>query len=1140
MRNLKRALSLTLASVMLLGMMVLGTSAVSYPDVDENDNVEAIEVLQAVGVMSGSNNGNFNPDAKISRIEMAIVMANLLNLNVDYFEGQNSFSDVPAWAAKYVSACEANGIVSGVGGGRFGTGNVTATQAALMMLKALGYFQYNSDFGGDWARATALQAARIDLFKGLTVANNTQLTRNQVAQLALNALQATMVDAEDNTLNINTGAAAGNISISGGSVKYVVRASSNRNVAGAISAVETSGSSTSGINGYTVELGEQLYQGDLKRTEVSDDLENPAVRWVYKTQEIGKYAKEPALTYLKEVKIKDIYADLGLSGTFTNGSDNKTVKFAVNGNTSATANDGTSSITQITSTDPGAGALKIGGKGAVTKVYHETKSTTSGGSTVTNETITITVTNYYLAKALEDYNSSDKDVDVDVKANGVGVKTLKADDFANVVNVRKDDYLVVTLDATDTNAIKSVAPADVIADTVVSVARSDDYATIGGQKYEYSDISEKDTGALGKALMNGAETYDLNGDGYNAYLDPNGYVLGIEKTDGGLNVSQYLYVKEKGTNVFDVAIKALFSDGSTRTVTVDKVNNSGTEVDATTSNVETGRFYKFTVKSDGSYRLTAISEVPNVSELHVTDKDVEAKVNPIEDNSAQYADDTTVFISKDKVTTGVKNTPKIISDVSAGKQNDVHALYSTATGSNNRLLLVYSTQTGSVEVSVEDLTYILEKKSEVNNADGTEYYVYKAWKNGEMTEIAANQNGKPAGLYKIETYTDGRADLGDKISVTKNYEWVVVNNVSSYSYSNSVLNVSGQGYYLKDGDSAKVYSIDGTTVKTLTPSSLSTTTATSDKFNTCILVREKDEANANIAVVYIIKDSANVAVLAAREDGTARKSSEILAFLEGTGASKTVQGPVEIDSSLTVPAGKTLILEGVTTIKDNQTLTVRGTVELKDSITAKDGGKVVLTNGDLIMSGDTATLVPPVEGTGNIAVNGSNIKVSEGTGAAGVTALATRGDGLVKSTEYDASEAVDGAVIRRTLEKATITLSGSGNLGGFGGSVDSVTESTGHQAVFYAVNTKFAAAAGNGRLETYWSVDGETWAAPTQGGTVSWNGAEANEEVSGWRVSLADISKGHNYLKIVCKSGITGSGESETVAKTVSVIYEIK
>ena len=79
MRNLKRALSLTLASVMLLGMMVIGTSAaVAYPDVDKDNNVEAIEVLQAVKVMQGDDKGNFDPDRTVSRTEMAVIMALLL------------------------------------------------------------------------------------------------------------------------------------------------------------------------------------------------------------------------------------------------------------------------------------------------------------------------------------------------------------------------------------------------------------------------------------------------------------------------------------------------------------------------------------------------------------------------------------------------------------------------------------------------------------------------------------------------------------------------------------------------------------------------------------------------------------------------------------------------------------------------------------------------------------------------------------------------------------------------------------------------------------------------------------------------------------------------------------------------------
>ena len=77
MRNLKRALSLALASVMLLGMMVVGSSAASYPDVDDNDNVEAIEVLNAVKVMIGDH-GSFNPDKAVNRHEMAVIMAKLV------------------------------------------------------------------------------------------------------------------------------------------------------------------------------------------------------------------------------------------------------------------------------------------------------------------------------------------------------------------------------------------------------------------------------------------------------------------------------------------------------------------------------------------------------------------------------------------------------------------------------------------------------------------------------------------------------------------------------------------------------------------------------------------------------------------------------------------------------------------------------------------------------------------------------------------------------------------------------------------------------------------------------------------------------------------------------------------------------
>ena len=61
---------------MISGLMVMGSSAASYADVTSENNVEAIEVLEAVGIMIGDENGNFNPDQNVTRNEMAVVMSN--------------------------------------------------------------------------------------------------------------------------------------------------------------------------------------------------------------------------------------------------------------------------------------------------------------------------------------------------------------------------------------------------------------------------------------------------------------------------------------------------------------------------------------------------------------------------------------------------------------------------------------------------------------------------------------------------------------------------------------------------------------------------------------------------------------------------------------------------------------------------------------------------------------------------------------------------------------------------------------------------------------------------------------------------------------------------------------------------------
>ena len=288
MRNLKRALSLALASVMLLGMMVVGTSA-SYPDVASKDNKEAIEVLQAVGIMTGDDKGNFNPDQKVTRNEMAVVMCNLLDYTVASYKGTSKFTDVPAWAEPYVAACYTNGIIAGYSATTFGGNDaVTTGQAALMLMKALGYFQYASDFGDDWLVATTSQGAKINLFDDIDNGAREALTRNDVAQMVLNALQATMVEYSGNG---GTTVKGDGFEITTGKATYDDRTSKNTKYAKFGDDSDKSGK-------YTVELGEELYSGDLTKDITNGLTGAPATKWEYKGDEIGTYADTADKTYV--------------------------------------------------------------------------------------------------------------------------------------------------------------------------------------------------------------------------------------------------------------------------------------------------------------------------------------------------------------------------------------------------------------------------------------------------------------------------------------------------------------------------------------------------------------------------------------------------------------------------------------------------------------------------------------------------------------------------------------------------------------------------------------------------------------------------------------------------------------------------
>ena len=543
MRNLKRALSLALATVMTLGLMVVGTGAVGYDDVADTDNVEAIEVLQAVGIMTGDENGNFNPDNLVTRNEMAVVMSQLLNLNYNYYRGTNPFTDVPAWAAPYVAACAAEGVTSGIGDGLYGGDqNVTAAQAALMILKALGYFQYQADFEGDWQVTTIRQASYINLFDNIDASAEEALTRNQIAQLVLNGLKSNLVE-----FTGNVGATVGDVVI-GHNTQYTART----NAANKYNTIDVGTTNIAANDQYYIQLGEELYDGDLElKNNAEDDFARPSRQWIYNGDEIGTYVKNELLVeeYTTEITGRDLYDALGRAAIEDNFVD-----YYLNGREDDTI-EATNMIRSNTRD------YSTTGNGVLTQVFFDRNE----------EQITITSIDTYLANVEDDFDEDDGVLPVEIHANAPeGLDDEISEDEVPGVSAYQDgDKILVQVawDGRNYNIVNAMAP-EVLSDVTLTRYSENNYVGNGSEQYDYSLNGHRTMGALDKIAeySNNAltdYTYDL-------YLDQYGYLVGNVAHGGS---DEYVFITGYDYRTSNLAnstatANAIFLDGTMEPIQV--------------------------------------------------------------------------------------------------------------------------------------------------------------------------------------------------------------------------------------------------------------------------------------------------------------------------------------------------------------------------------------------------------------------------------------------------------------------------------------------------------------------------------------------------------------------------------------------
>ena len=722
MRNLKRALSLAVSTVMLVGMMAVGTSAASYADVTSEHNEEAIGVMQAVSVMVGDENGNFNPDKNVTRAEMAVVMANLLDLQVEDFVGASiPFTDVPEWARAYVAACYADGITGGISATEYGSNNsVTATQAALMMMKALGYFQYAQDFGTDWQVATIKQASKIELFDGIDSARNAAMTRNEVAQIALNALEATMVEPDGTPGSVTT--PDGTI-VNLGSVTYNDRTSTNSKYA-AINDDE-------GNNGrYTMELGEDLFDGDLeKNSNGHDDFYRPAHVWEYKGEEIGAYSDSADEVYVVEdtgLNVNDILTDSDYMNY--KASEVEDAEVYINA-------DDTARLTTNLS------------RGDVVEAFEDSNGNVE----------TVVVRNYQIAVI----DSIDTDLSATDERNGASVElTLKDLDDKDVGSgTYYDDYddADVVLagyngDYTEGTVLAVALDGDVILDSYIADTVSGNIngfrassITVDGTRYYYAG-ADKSTDTV---------SYDFDEE-YDVYLTAEGYVIGVDGATG-ISLDDVYYVVgaysgsgSYGRNNYYVQAVTL-ADGTVEEIELDKDDAGALEsvketVDAAEGDgfVAVGGLYTFDdgvaeEYNDASDDYTVVLKADLADDLAVDDNRV-----VVNTNSRYYLDSNTQFLAVDKSADDIE-VGTAVGGMSADSADKDGKVYVIADGRD--AVYVVLVNFGATTAS-DDVVYVADDSYDVV---GSKQYAGEIWfmETGDSEDVVLNAR-EGVGFYKVK------------------------------------------------------------------------------------------------------------------------------------------------------------------------------------------------------------------------------------------------------------------------------------------------------------------------------------------------------------------------------------------------------
>ena len=999
MRNLKRTLSLALASVMLVGMMSVGASAVNasdFTDADEIVNKDAVSTMTALGIINGKEDGSyFDPTGTVTRAEMAKMLCVAINGGVDPVLGVKdtpTFTDIKGtWAESYIEYCAANGIIAGRGNNKFDpTGTVSATEAAKMLLGVLGYNAEKSGLvGNDWAINTNVLANQNGLYKNLSNLNaNTLLTRDNAAQMIYNALDADMVE-----LN-----AAGNYTTSQYSYTGTESVVTGTERVWVLT-IKENNCTDSGIKAAVDALSGSVYNSRSDADETVKEVagaEFNKVKYaleqktqnVYGENTVTKYADETmGHKYLSlitdgDAVLTDVEKDS--KGTYTlymNGITTKGQYTKVEGDYSnligqkveVLYKDRENVYGVYASTDSSLIVESTAGK-VGTLSNNEVKIDGTTYKVDSNVTTTALYTGKLIdglnvggnkAAAVKAYDNDDNGkIDTVVyvpftaaKVTYVGEKSFNTDVNTNVkfedVNayddMAKNDYVIKsdaanTVDDTDTYVLAETVKGKIEATKSNSVR-------IDGTWYNYvTTTPDKDL-----ALDSTVKAAVLNG-----------YIVKSEVVTSSHELQDYAVVVKTDSDINGPQAKLLFADGTTKVVTTDK------------KYTDTMGLVTYEVKK-GEYVLT---------KAETSDKDKAGfdliLANTYENKSGKgkiggesIADDAVIFVmdnnNKYSTMTGAdfakydKDSVKAIKNAYANKDN--------STGYNS-VVLAYATLNQKVNSITSNYGYVTSAVSTTKNKDGETVSSFTFWDGAtEHKDIMTDEKVSlsKGDIFTYEENKDGSYTVTEVDNLLRTAIIAYNEKNGDIRFTDASLSDKGSNVdadITKDTVIIGINSDDKAGVEGAVPTiAIETDKSGVYQANAYYVMGAGDEVKLLVVDTYgnipavdsvtTVTDESNL--------GTALKQYTDVTF----------EGNATISSKLEIPAGATLNVKGDLTanaaIVGNGTLNVTGNIsdtsKVSTQLESTKTGETVSVSGGVVLGDVTGNV-----GSGSALYSGDQVK----------------------------------------------------------------------------------------------------------------------------------------------------------------------